>query len=75
MSSIENSWILLASVNSHSEALVICSKLKSHNIRTYIKDHHTSTLLGTGISGFKVDIYVLMSDYERALDLYYDDSH
>ena len=73
MSNIENQWILLTSVNSHSEALVVCSKLNSYNIKTFIRDQHVSTLFGTGISGFKVDIYVLMSEYEKALDTYYDD--
>ncbi len=72
MSIAENQWVLLTSVSSHSEALVVCSKLRGHDVQTFVKDQHISTLLGTGVSGFKIDIYVLISDYEKALDLYYD---
>lgn len=75
MSIPEDQWLLLTSAGSHAEAMVICSKLESQQIKTYVKDHHTSTLLGTGVSGFKVDIYVLMSQYERALDIYYDEQN
>lgn len=71
---IENQWMLLASAGSHAEALVICSKLDSAGIKTYIKDQYVSTLLGPGVSGFKIDIYVLLKDYEKALDIYYADS-
>ncbi|MFN4299370.1 MAG: putative signal transducing protein [Thermaurantimonas sp.] len=70
---IENQWMHLASVGSHSEALVICSKLESAGIKTYIKDQYVNTLLGPGVSGFKIDIYVLLQDYEKALDIYYDE--
>ncbi|KFD38486.1 alcohol dehydrogenase [Schleiferia thermophila str. Yellowstone] len=65
----ENQWVLLTEVGQMSEAAIVCSKLESAGIKTFVKNQNMNTLLGLGISGFSIEIYVLLSDLEKAADV------